>query len=46
VPAYLYEQGRLETMGLSFPELQHRAQVNARARAADKAADFSRRIRS
>jgi hypothetical protein len=46
VPAYLYEQGRLDTMGLSFPELQQRAHVNARARAADKAADFSRRIRS
>jgi len=44
-PEYLYEQGRLETMGLSFPELQQRAHVNARARAADKAADFSRRIR-
>jgi hypothetical protein len=46
VPEYLYEQGRLETMGLSFPELQQRAHVNARARAADKAADFSRRIRA
>ena len=46
VPEYLYEQGRLETMGLSFPELQQRAHVNARAQAADKAADFSRRIRS
>jgi len=45
VPQYLYEQGRLETMGLSFPELQQRAHVNARAQAADKAADFSRRIR-
>jgi len=46
VPEHLYEQGRLETMGLPFPELQQRAHVNARARAADKAADFSRRIRS
>jgi hypothetical protein len=45
VPEYLYEVGRLETMGLSFPELQQRAHVNARAQAADKAADFSRRIR-
>jgi hypothetical protein len=45
VPEYLYEQGRLETMGLSFPELRERAHVNARAQAADKAADFSRRIR-
>jgi hypothetical protein len=46
VPEYLYEQGRLEAMGLSFPELQQRAHVNARARAADKAPDFSRRIRA
>jgi hypothetical protein len=46
VPEYLYEQGRLETMGLSFPELQQRAHVNGRARAADKATDFSRRIRA
>jgi len=46
VPEYLYEQGRLETMGLSFPELQQRAHVNARAQAADKAADFSRRVRA
>jgi len=46
VPEYLYEQGRLETMGLSFPELQQRAHVNARAQAADKAGDFSRRIRA
>jgi len=46
VPEYLYEQGRLETMGLSFPELQQRAHVNARARTADKAVDFSRRIRA
>jgi len=45
VPEYLYEQGRLETMGLSFPELRQRAHVNARARAADRAQDFSRRIR-
>jgi Domain of unknown function (DUF4105) len=46
VPEYLYEQGRLEVTGLSFPELQERAHVNARAQAADKAADFSRRIRA
>ncbi len=46
VPEYLYELGRLQTMGLSFPELQQRAHVNARAQAADAAADFSRRIRS
>ena len=46
VPEYLYEQGRLETMGLSFPELQERSHVNARAQAAGGAADFSRRIRA
>ena len=31
---------------LSFPELQQRVHVNERAQAADKAADFSRRIRA
>jgi len=46
VPEYLYEQGRLEATGLSFPELQQRAHVNARAQGADKAADFSRQIRA
>lgn len=45
VPEYLYEEGRLEDMGLSFPELQCRAHINERAEAADSAADFSRRIR-
>lgn len=44
VPEYLYESGRLDT-SLPFPELQRRAHVNARAQAADAAADFSRRIR-
>ena len=46
VPEYLYEQGRLEAVGLSFPELRERAHVNALAQAADRAADFSRRIRA
>jgi hypothetical protein len=45
VPEYLYEAGRLDT-GVPFTELRRRAHVNARARAADKAADFSRRIRA
>ena len=45
VPQFLYEQDRLDARGLSFPELQRRALVNARAQAADTAADFSRRIR-
>jgi hypothetical protein len=44
VPEYLHESGRLDT-SVPFPELQKRALVNARAHAADKAADFSRRIR-
>ena len=46
VPEYLYEQGGLEAMGLSFPELQQRVHVNARAQAADKAAGFPRCIRA
>jgi len=46
VPEYLYEEGRLDDMGLSFPELKGRAHVNERAQAADAAADFSRRIRA
>jgi hypothetical protein len=44
VPEYLYESGRLDT-SVPFTELQQRAHVNARAQAADKAVDFSRRIR-
>jgi hypothetical protein len=44
VPEYLYEAGKLDT-GLPFDELQRRSVVNARAQAADQAADFSRRIR-
>jgi hypothetical protein len=44
VPEYLYESGKLDS-SLPFPELQRRAHVNARAQAADTAADFSRRIR-
>jgi hypothetical protein len=44
VPQYLYEQGRLDTR-LPFTELRERAHINARAQAADTAADFSRRIR-
>jgi hypothetical protein len=44
VPQYLYEQGRLDTR-MPFAELQQRGHVNARAQAADAAADFSQRIR-
>jgi hypothetical protein len=45
VPEYLYEQGRLDTR-LPFAELKRRGHVNALARAADKAPDFSTRIRA
>jgi hypothetical protein len=44
VPEYLHEHGRLDTR-LPFSELKRRSHVNAAARAADDAADFSRRIR-
>lgn len=44
VPEYLYEIGRLDNR-VPFAELQRDALVNARAQAADAAADFSRRIR-
>jgi hypothetical protein len=44
VPEYLYESGRLDS-SVPFAELERRAHVNARALAADKAPDFSRRIR-
>ncbi|HEX6733280.1 MAG TPA: DUF4105 domain-containing protein [Azonexus sp.] len=47
VPEYLYEQGRLEAHGLSFPEIQRQALVNARARAAGaQTPDFSQLIRT
>jgi len=45
LPEYLYEIGRFDS-GLPFAELWRRAHVNARARAAGKAADFSRQIRA
>jgi hypothetical protein len=45
VPEYLYEQGRLDT-SVPFAELQRRSLINPRAQAADKAPDFSRRIRA
>lgn len=45
VPGYLYDAGRLEG-NLPFAELQQRSLINARALAADKAEDFSRRIRA
>jgi hypothetical protein len=44
VPEYLYKIGRLAP-GPSFSELQRLGHINSRAREADQAADFSRRIR-
>jgi hypothetical protein len=44
VPELLYEHGKLDT-NLPFAELQQRSVINPRAIAADKAEDFSRRIR-
>jgi hypothetical protein len=44
VPEYLYEMGRLDT-SLPFAELKRRSHINNQARAADKAAGFSQRIR-
>lgn len=47
VPEFLHEHGRLSSgSSESFAELQRRAHINARAQAADKAEDFSQRIRS
>lgn len=46
LPEFLYEQDRLVSHGLPFAELQRQVHVNARAQAADDAADFSRRIRA
>ena len=44
VPEYAYGTGRLDT-SVPFFELKRRAHINARAKAADGAADFSRLIR-
>ncbi|NIR32402.1 MAG: DUF4105 domain-containing protein [Gammaproteobacteria bacterium] len=45
VPEYLYEKGRLDT-SLPFAEFKRRSRINDRAKVADGAADFSRRIRA
>jgi hypothetical protein len=45
VPEYLYEQRRIDT-SLPFEELKRRSHINAAAQAADKAPDFSQRIRA
>ena len=44
-PEYAYDQGRLDT-SLPFEELKRRVHINAVAQAADKAPDFSQRIRA
>jgi hypothetical protein len=44
-PEYAYENGRLDRR-LSFDELKERSHINAVARSADQAPDFSRRIRA
>ncbi len=45
VPEYLYESGKLD-MDVPFGELQRRSIVNSRAKSADKAEDFSQKIRT
>ena len=45
VPQYLYESGMLDSRR-PFDELQRSAHVNVQAQAADRAADFSQRIRN
>jgi hypothetical protein len=44
-PQYLYEEGKLDT-SVPFAQLFERGHINARAQAADKAPDFSQRIRA
>jgi hypothetical protein len=45
VPEFLYENGKLDS-GVPFEELRQRSHINERAQAADKAEDFSQRIRA
>jgi Domain of unknown function (DUF4105) len=45
VPAYLYEHRRIDT-SLSFDDVKRRSHINKAAQAADKAVDFSQRIRA
>ncbi|AWI79154.1 hypothetical protein CEW87_07125 [Parazoarcus communis] len=46
VPEYLFEMGRLQMDDLPFVEIQTRAHINARARAAGTDHEFSKRIRT
>ena len=43
-PEFVYDSGRLDR-SLPFDELRRRSLINGKAQAADRAADFSRRIR-
>ena len=45
VPQYLYERAAINT-NLPFDELKQRSHINAAARSADQAPDFSQRIRA
>lgn len=45
LPEYLHQAGRLDAR-VSFAELAKASHINARAQAADRAPDFSRRIRA
>lgn len=45
LPEYLYRHGKLD-VSLPFANLQHRSLINAAAVAADRAPDFSERIRA
>ncbi|HYJ05173.1 MAG TPA: DUF4105 domain-containing protein [Chthoniobacterales bacterium] len=42
----LYERGTIDRLGLPFDKLKRNAHINARARAANDAPDFSERIRT
>ena len=44
-PEYVYDNGRLDT-SMPFEDLKKRSRVNEAAQAADRAPDFSRRIRA
>ena len=44
-PQYVYDNGRLDT-SLPFEDLKKRSRINDAAQAADRAPDFSRRIRA
>jgi hypothetical protein len=45
VPEYVYDNGRLDT-SMPFEDLKKRSRVNEAAQAADRAPDFSQRIRA